>query len=100
MKTVKGIYLNLNESDYCFNFKGLSFYFSSKMYMEKFKENVLYFVEQETIKFEVKYKMTINLDLYFMLVLYNRIEKRGFRVYDNINNKELSRKSVFITNIL
>ena len=68
--------------------------------MKKFQDKVLSFIEQETAKFEIKYKMTINLDLYFMLVLYNRIEKRGFRVYDNINKKELSRKSVFITNIL
>ena len=40
MKTNNGIELNLNESDYIYEFKGAVFYFSSELYKNKFKENV------------------------------------------------------------
>ena len=37
--TVKGICLNLNESEYYFKYKGLIFYFSSEFYKKKFADD-------------------------------------------------------------
>ena len=36
----------------------------------------------------------------FMLSLYKKIEKRGFRVYDEENKKEITPSCGLITNIL
>lgn len=100
MKTKRGIYLNLKESEYYCNFKGLTFYFSSRQYLEKFINNVENYINTETMKMKVKYNIIISLDLFFMLSFYKKIEKRGFRVYDNLNKKEISANVGYIANIL
>lgn len=90
MKTVRGIELKLKDSNYIYKYKGLSFYFSSKFYLNKFVDNVENYVENETIKFEMKYKIGITLEILLMIAYYKKIEKRGFRIYDEENKKELS----------
>ena len=37
MKTIRGIYYNLNETEYTFDYENFTFYFSSQNYLEKFK---------------------------------------------------------------
>lgn len=98
--TVKGICLNLNESEYYFKYKGLVFYFSSEFYKKKFADEISSFIETETLKLQVKYNININFDILFMLSLYKKIEKRGFRVYDEENKKEITPSCGLITNIL
>ena len=98
--TVKGICLNLNESEYYFKYKGFVFYFSSKFYKKKFADEISSFIETETFKLQVKYNLNINFDILFMLSLYKKIEKRGFRVYDEENKKEITPSCGLITNIL
>ena len=98
--TVKGICLNLNESEYYFKYKGLIFYFSSEFYKNKFANQILNFIETETLKLQVKYNLNINFDILFMLSLYKKIEKRGFRVYDEENKKEITPSCGIIANIL
>ena len=98
--TTKGICLNLNESEYYFKYKGLIFYFSSKFYRNKFANEISSFIETETFKLQVKYNLDINFDILFMLSLYKKIEKRGFRVYDEENKKEITPSCGLITNIL
>ena len=44
--------------------------------------------------------LNINFDNLFMLSLYKKIEKRGFRVYDEENKKEITPSCGLITNIL
>ena len=80
--TVKGICLNLNESEYYFKYKGLVFYFSSEFYKKKFADEISSFIETETFKIQVKYNININFDILLMISLYKKIEKRGFRIYD------------------
>ena len=41
MLTERGICLNLNESEYKLTLDGITFYFSSKVYLEKFKNFLL-----------------------------------------------------------
>lgn len=90
MKTVRGIELKLKDSNYIYNYKGLSFYFSSKLYLNKFVDNVQNFVENESIKFEMKYKVSITMEILLMIAFYKKIEKRGFRIVDSESKKEIS----------
>lgn len=88
MKTINGIYLNLKESDYKLNYNGLIYYFSSELYMNKFKNNVKQFIVEETAKLKTKYKINIYFDTMLTIAYYKKIEKRGFRIVYKINEKE------------
>ena len=57
--TVKGICLNLNESEYYFKYKGLIFYFSSEFYKKKFADEISSFIETDK---ELKELMKVCLD--------------------------------------
>lgn len=98
--TVKGICLNLNESEYYFQYKGLIFYFSSEFYKKKYADNIQNYIENETFKLQVKYNININFDILFMISLYKKIEKRGFRIYDELNKKEITSTCGIIGQIL
>ena len=89
MKTKNGIYLNLKESEYKINYNGLIYYFSSELYMYKFKNNVKQFIIEETAKLKAKYKINICLDTMLTLSFYKKIEKRGFRIVYKENEKEI-----------
>ena len=89
MKTKNGIELNLEESNYNYEFKSLKFYFSSELYKNKFKEQLQDYLNIETMKIYNKYKILIDLSEYLAVALYKKIEKRGFLVYyGNVNLKE------------
>lgn len=91
MKTKNGVELNLKESEYNIKIFNWNFYFSSALYLNKFKEQVFQFVEMESLKFNNKYKVKFDLKLYFAIVLYKRIEKRGFYITsDRYINGDLS----------
>ena len=100
MLTERGICLNLNESDYKLTIEGITFYFSSKVYLEKFKMKVKEFISIETAKIYVKYKINLNLDIYFMIAYYKRIEKRGFRVFDEVNKQEITESAGFVNQLI
>ena len=95
MKTKRGIYNDLDESKYIYSLGSLTFYFSSKFYMEKFKNEYKEYVKSEKIKIQLKYKCTLNGDEMILLNLYKSIEKRGFKVY--YNNCELNKDYTFKT---
>lgn len=97
MKSVRGIYYNLNESIYSFNYNNLKFYFSSKFYLNKFKNNYIGYLETETLKLQSKYRCLLYADEMILIDLYKKIEKRGFKVV--YNNKEIS-DNYFINAIL
>lgn len=90
MLTVRGICLNLNESEYYYKYKGLIFYFSSEIYKNKFANTIEEYLESETLKTQIKYNVNINFDILFLISYYKKIEKRGFRVYDEVNKKEIT----------
>lgn len=102
MKTKNGIYLNLEESEYKLNYNGLIFYFSSELYMLKFKYKVIQYTIEETAKIKAKYKININLDAMLEISLYKKIEKRGFRIVYKENEKEieLSQEVLLVNQIL
>lgn len=74
------VYNDLNESNYTFKYDDLVFYFSSQFYLEKFIKEHLQFIKDETMKLKIKFKCGIYCDEMILLLLYKRIEKRGFKV--------------------
>ena len=74
------IYNDINESTYTFKYDDLVFYFSSKFYLEKFTREYSNFIKDETMKFKIKYKCNAYIDDMLLLLLYKKIEKRGFKV--------------------
>lgn len=87
------VYNDLNESKYTFEYDNLTFYFSSNFYKEKFIKEHNDFIKDETMKLKVKFKCNIYCDEMILLLLYKRIEKRGFKV--TCNGKELQENYYF-----
>lgn len=99
MKTARGIYLDINESDYYYDYKigslSLRFYFSSKVYCEKFKKRLPDYLLKKKIKFfgydeNPVFTMKLyssrpvleNLFYNWSIEFYKSIEKRGFKVIE------------------
>ena len=82
------IYNDINESKYTFKYDDLVFYFSSNFYKEKFIKEHVNFIHDETMKLKIKFKCNIYCDEMILLLLYKKIEKRGFKVL--YKNNELS----------
>ena len=82
------IYNDINESIYTFKYDDLVFYFSSKFYLEKFIKDHINFIRDETMKLKIKFKCNIYCDEMILLLLYKKIEKRGFKVL--YKNNELN----------
>ena len=82
------IYNDINESNYTFKYDDLIFYFSSNFYKEKFTREYSQFLKDEIMKLKIKFKCNIYCDEMILLLLYKKIEKRGFRIVYKINEKE------------
>lgn len=96
MLTKNGIYTNINESTYFCEFFGLRFYFTSEVYLKKFRDNLINFINNESEKLNNKYKIKVNLFLtdintFLSISLYGSIEKRGFKIIDINKSLELKR---------
>lgn len=83
MKTQRGIYLNIEESDISFTDEDVTYYFSSEFNKKRFIENYKEYHEEENQKLINKYKLKFNFKQLFDLIYYMKIEKRGFRVIYN-----------------
>ena len=95
MITKNGIELNIKESKFNFVINETKFYFSSELYMNKFKNEYKTFIDMETIKLKNKYKFNIRADLMLLLEFYKRIEKRGFYIKNLSNNQEITENTSF-----
>lgn len=85
MKTTRGIYLDLAETEYSYKVGNLRFFFSSEFYRDKFLEEIEEFLKLEKFKFQNNYKLKLDDSEVFSFKLYSKIEKRGFYVYDILN---------------
>ena len=63
MLTRNGIELELEESKYTYKYKNLTFYFSSRFYLNKFNNELKKFIDNETKKLYNKYKHNIYFDV-------------------------------------
>lgn len=100
MKSKRGVYLDIYESDYYYDLDGIRYYFSSQLYLNKFKENVLNYVNENSIKLKLRYKINLNFDLFFTLSYYKKVEKRGFRVVDISTEKTISKDIIILNTIV
>ena len=78
--TRRGIYHNLKESEYTVSNSEIVFFFSSKVYQEKFLRE--YRENRETFRnrlIKTGKDIPINLDIIADITLYETVEKRGFR---------------------
>lgn len=87
-KTRRGIYHDLRESTYTTSNNGVVFFFSSRLYRDKFIDEHKAYRERKMKKlshiqphFYNYYKE--HLYLYYDTMCYSEIEKRGFRVKYN-----------------
>ena len=78
-KTAKGIYHDLRESKYSISIDDIEYFFSSKMYRDKFEREIVRNREKYAWFFNGK-KLDLNFDMIADISLYVIIEKRGFRV--------------------
>lgn len=100
MKTIRGIYLDISESDYFFDLDGLRYFFSSEFNLKRFKERVLNYVNEESIRLKLKYKINFNFDLFLSIAFYKKIEKRGFRIEDISNNTKITKDTIILNTII
>jgi hypothetical protein len=76
-KTAKGIYHNLRESKYTISNGEVVFYFSSKLYRNKFLSD--YEINRKLFIKKID-EVPLNMDTLADVLLYEKIEKRGFFV--------------------
>lgn len=100
MKNYYGTETDLKRSNYKFSFNGLTYYFSTPKNVERFSKGLHEYIEQEQIKFQNRYKTTIKLKTFLIIEYYRKIEKRGFRIYDELSKKEITENVKFINSIL
>lgn len=81
MKSERGIYYNLRESEYEYSIDDFIFVFSSLFYLNLFKEDLEDFIIFEQNKLNNKLKSNIDLRNLILLNRYKKVEKRGFLVY-------------------
>lgn len=83
MQTKRGIELDFKESKFIVKFSGMTFYFSSELYMKKFRENVGNYVITENLKFQGRYGVNVQFKKLFAISYYKKVEKRGFRIVED-----------------
>lgn len=80
MKTRHGIFYNLHESSYVAQVGRHKYYFSSQSHLDKFNERYPFFRKEFEDKLKDRYGIRINFNLISQLLLYKKIETRGFLV--------------------
>lgn len=86
---MSNIYYDLDNSPYTYELNNFKFYFSSKFYLEKFKDKLIGYIQIENERIKTKYKTNVECDYILYISLYKIIEKRGFLIkYENklLNN--------------
>lgn len=98
MKTRRGIYWNLSESNITYQAEGLTFYFSSTFNKMRFEKDYRNYIITESNKLFNKYRVPFNFELFLLLAKYRSIEKRGFRV--EIGNQTIYGNDIVISKFL
>lgn len=81
MKSKRGVYYDLKESEYRYKIDNFEFVFSSLFYLSLFKTNLNEYINYEQNKINTKLNNKIDIKEVILLNHYKRIEKRGFLVY-------------------
>lgn len=81
--TKNGIVYNLAKSPYFTSTNGITYYFSSKLHLQKFINRDLNHKQIVTQWLFNKFKFFVNFQVLIELDLYKRIETRGFYIMYN-----------------
>ena len=90
------IYYNIEDSNYFVEYENkYRFYFSSQYYKDKFTNRLEDFIDTENYKLKARFNLELDFKEMLLFHLYQRIEKRGFRIehlddtkWAKINNYE------------
>lgn len=83
-KSNKNIYYDLSKSPFTYAYSNnLTFYFSSALNITKFTERLKDFTETMDNAFKARYHINFDSSLLSAITLYQKIEKRGFRLKFN-----------------
>lgn len=93
---MKRVEYDISKSEYYSKVNDMIFYFSSEFNKRRFENNFYLFVEEETNKLKVKYKVNLDIYNYLVVVFYKKIEKRGFRVLTCHNNDIIELKEDYV----
>jgi len=82
LKSERGIYYNILDSDYTANLSGITFYFTSMVYRDKFIDRSINEIRMFNARMNNIYKNKFNIDATKLALvrLYQSIEKRGFYI--------------------
>ncbi len=94
MKSARGVYYDLVESTYKYKYKNITFYFSSQFYLNKFETLQYDYIKYINNKMRLEFGTKVDFTILALIKLYQRIEKRGFRVL--VDDKELSNYDIKI----
>lgn len=87
--TVGGVEWNLEISPYTFMIQeGFILYFSSKLHMMKYRKNYEEYIKRKEKFFKKNYCFNVDMTISMALKYYEKIETRGFFVYDSNDKRE------------
>jgi hypothetical protein len=97
MITRNGIYYDLSQSPYKIRISDtrLQFIFSSDLHMLKFKDKIMENRMETNARLTARYHIPVNFPVLADLILYQRIETRGYLVF-NEKGVELCKESLIL----
>ena len=87
MKSARGVYYDLAESTYIFKYYNYTFVFSSQFYLSNFIRLQHDYIDYINKKMKLEFNIRVDFTILALIKLYQRIEKRGFRVL--VDDKEI-----------
>lgn len=98
MKTRRGIYYNLKESEYIYDREHYRFYFSSEYNKYRFETQLEDYIKSKNEKIINNLELNIDITLIYMIEFYKKIEKRGFKieVYKDGNFRDLKDFKIYL----
>jgi hypothetical protein len=102
MLSVRGVYSDIKESDYCVEVQDIKFYFSSRFYMGNFKKaleknEIDIFNKRANNLYKNKFRL--KMDKLALIRLYESIERRGFRIEIEGNEVDCLERVQFVSEI-
>lgn len=94
MKSI--VYNNIENSTYFIDVGKLRIYFSSEFNKNRFLKNYKTYIDEENAKLENKYHVKIIANYYLLVAYYKKIEKRGFRLENNVTNARVNENLTFL----
>lgn len=93
------VYNDINDSTFYIDVGKARVYFSSEFNKQRFLKGYILYIKEETNKLEKKYHVKIGANYYLLFAYYKKIEKRGFRIENNITGTRMNENSTFMIEI-